>query len=383
MNLSKNIKLITITNDGDKLNYFRYALILYCSIVLFVIPFESYFPHAKLFLPIIVFILILQLLIYRIKIKLLDAIIACLILVASSLPISSLVLFRYTLPICFVLIGFQDSKPTFFKRSYLSILYWICSLSILYQLFVYRKQLFDGVARVTLSVGDPNISGLFMLLFFFFCFKNKFKFGIALSLICLILFLSRNYFISLCVFFLILLFEVPFSKVASKINIAYFVVITNILIISLSYYWVSNVEASVYYDSGAGRLFSFNDSSNLDRFEANIFLIKSYLDNPALALQGFRETYGEIFAPLRLLVHQSFLEIIAYTGIPFGCLYFLAFIRVVTRYSYKENFKYIYSYLTFALFLHSSLQGVTLMFFILILSLPSKNKKITSCRSLV
>ena len=366
------------SNSTKKINYFRYALISYCLIVLFIIPYETFFPHAKLFLPITAFILILQLLIYKVKIQLVDTIVACLILIASSLPISSFILFRYTLPICFILIGFNDSKSTIIKRGYLSLLYWVCLPSIIYQLFVYRKHLFDGVARITLSVGDPNISGLFILLFFFFCYKNKFKLGIALSLICSILFLSRNYFISLCVFFSILVFEIPLSKIISKINFAYIFIIANVLIILLSYYWTANVEVTVGYDTGAGRLFSFSDNSNFERFEANIFLIKSYLNNPVLALQGYRETYGNIFAPLRLLIHQSFLEIIAYTGIPFSCLYFFAFVKVVMRYYYKENFKYIYSYLTFTLFLHSSLQGATLMLFILILSLPPKNKNLNS-----
>lgn len=379
MSFIKNSTLITIDSINKKINYFRYALISYCLIVLFIIPYETFFPHAKLFLPITAFILILQLLIHKVKIQLIDTIIACLILISSSLPISSFVLFRYTLPICFILIGFSDSKPTILKRSYLNLLYWLCLPSITYQLFVYRKHLFDGVARVTLSVGDPNISGLFILLFFFFCYKNKFKLGIALSLICSILFLSRNYFISLCIFFLIALFEIPLSRVISKINFAYIFLIANILIILLSYYWTANVEVTVGYDTGAGRLFSFSDRSNLERFEANIFLIQSYLKDPVLALQGYRETYGDIFAPLRLLIHQSFLEVIAYTGVPLSCLYFFAFVRVVMRYYHRENFKYIYSYLTFTLFLHSSLQGATLMLFILILSLPSKSKKLNLC----
>jgi len=382
MELSKSIKSIKISGIGERFNYFRYALILYCLIVTFVIPYKSFFPHAKLFLPIIVFILILQLIVYKVKIKLIDAIIACLILIASSLPVSSLVLFRYTLPICFILIGFNDNKPTLLKRSYLRILYWICLPSIVYQLIVYRNQFFDGVARITLSVGDHNISGLFMLLFFFFCYKNRFRIGIALSLICIVFFLSRNYFISLCVFFLILLFEAPFSKIISKIHFAYIFLIANFLVIALSYYWIGNVEASVLYDSGASRLFSFssfNDSSNLDRFEANVFLIQSYLNDPILALQGYRDNYINVFQPLRLLIHQSFLEVFAYTGVPFSCLYFFAFVRVVMRYYHKENFKYIYSYLIFTLFLHSSLQGATLILFILILSLPSKSKKLKPC----
>lgn len=380
MEISKRINSTKAGGIREQLNYFRYALILYCLVVIFVIPFRSFFPHAKLFLPIIAFILILQLIVYKTKIKLIDTIIVCLILIASSLPVSSLVLFRYTLPICFILIGFNDNKPTLLKRNYLTILYWICLPSILYQLVVYRNQFFDGVARITLSVGDHNISGLFMLLFFFFCYKNKFKIGIVLSLLCVGFFLSRNYFISICVFFLILLFEVPLSKILSKIHFAYIFITVNFLVILLSYYWITNVEtSSLLYDSGASRLFSFssfNDSSNLDRFEANVFLIQSYLNNPVLAFQGYRDTYGSVFQPLRLLIHQSFLEVFAYTGVPFSCLYFFGFVRVVMRFYHKDNFKYIYSYLTFTLFLHSSLQGATLTLFILILSLPSKSKRL-------
>ncbi|MDV2993650.1 MAG: hypothetical protein N4J56_003304 [Chroococcidiopsis sp. SAG 2025] len=124
MEISKRINSTKASGIREQLNYFRYALILYCLVVIFVIPFKSFFfPHAKLFLPIIAFVLILQLIVYKTKIKLIDTIIVCLILIASSLPVSSLVLFRYTLPICFILIGFNDDKPTLLKKlSYYIIL---------------------------------------------------------------------------------------------------------------------------------------------------------------------------------------------------------------------------------------------------------------------
>ncbi|NJR14579.1 MAG: hypothetical protein HC785_02005 [Calothrix sp. CSU_2_0] len=97
--------------------------------------------------------------------------------------------------------------------------------------------------------------------------------------------------------------------------------------------------------------------------------MQSYINDWHLALKGYGENYETTFRPIGAIIHNSFLEVIAYTGIVLGILYFYILIRAISGYYKYENYKYIFSYLFFSLFLHSTFQGVTPFLFIVILSL--------------
>jgi hypothetical protein len=350
-------------------NYFFYALLIYSITVLYLIPYELQLPHARICLPLLAIILVIQLCYYKSKLLITDIISVCLIILVTFASFSSYQLFRYSLPISLVAIGFSGCQPISIKRSYLIGLCWCATFAMIYQMTVYRRAEFDGSARITLSNGDPNVSGLFMLLFFFLSLKLKFKPGIILALVSTMMFFSRNYFISLVIFFFIVLFEKTFTRVASKLNFVIIFLIANYLGIVIGEYFLTNVEIGLEYDTGSSRLFAFNDKSNLVRFEANRLLIESYSQDMGLALTGYGEKYDSVFRPVGAIIHNSFLEVIAYTGIPLGILYFYVILRVVSGYYIPENFKFIFPYLFFCLFLHSGLQGVSPFLFISILAM--------------
>ena len=67
---------------------------------------------------------------------------------------------------------------------------------------------------------------------------------------------------------------------------------------------------------------------------------------------------------------------IAYTGIPLGFLYFCAILKVVGGYYTANNYKFIFPYLFFCLFLHSGLQGLSPLLFISILAMSVEDNKI-------
>lgn len=365
---------ITTEIEQNQTNYFFYALILYSVGVLYLLPYDFQLSHAKICLPLLALILFVQSFGNQSKLLVTDIVIVCLILIVSVINFSPYHLFRYSLPICLMAIGFSGFKSIPIKRLFLVVLCWISFFAMVLQMAIYRRQEFDGSGRITLSVGDPNISGLYMLLFFFLCYKIRFKPGIILGLVSSLLFLSRNYFLTLAIFFVIVFFEKKITKIAVKFNFIFIFFVANVLGILIGEYFLQHVEIGLTYDTSSSRLFSLNDKSNLLRFEANRFLLSSYINNLNLALRGYGAEYENVFRPIGAIIHNSFLEVIAYTGIPLGILYFCVVLRVFQGYYVRDNCKYIFPYLFFCLFLHTGLQGLCPFFFVSILAMSVENK---------
>ena len=360
---------ITASIQQPKINYFFYTLIFYTILILYLFPYSVELPHAKIFLPLLSIILLIQLFFYQTKLLIVDILLVCSILIVTFINFSTYHLFRYSLPICLMVIGFSGCSQIRIKRSYLTRLCWLALVSLIYQMTIYRRIEFDGSARVSLSNGDPNVSGLFMLLFFFLCCKAKFKPGIVLALVSTVFFLSRNYFLSLLIYLIITLCEKRFIKIANQISFTIFFVLSNLFGFLIGEYFLKFVQIGYAYDTSANRLFSFNDTSNLARFQANRFLITSYQNDLTLALKGYADKYDEVFKSVGSLIHNSFLEVIAYIGIPLGILYFCAILKVFGGYYTPQNYKFIFPYLFFCLFLHSGLQGLAPLLFVSILAM--------------
>lgn len=361
-----NLRIIPIQMP---INYFFYCLILYAIAVIYWIPYELELPYAKIGLPILTVVLGVQILLQRRQLEILDLIAVGLVIIASFFNPTSYHLMRYSLPICLLCIGFSGCQPIRLSRPYLIGLCWLSTLTMIYQLTTYRRVEFDGTARISLSNGDPNVSGLFMLLFLFLSFKTKFTPGIILAVISSGLFLSRNYFFAMVIFWGIILFEPLIIKLFSRFYFLFTFIFANILGILIGEIFLQFVQIGLGYDTGSNRLFSVNDASNLIRFEANRLLWQSYLENWQLALAGYGANYETVFRPIGAIIHNSLLEVIAYTGIPLGLAYFFVLIRLMGGYYTPTNIKYILTYLFFGLFLHSSYQGLSPFLFVSILAL--------------
>lgn len=351
------------------LNYFFHCLILYAIAVIYWLPYELELPYAKIGLPILTVILGVQILLQRRQLEILDLIAVGLVIVASLFNPTSYHLMRYSLPICLLCIGFSGCQPIRISRTYLMGLCWLSIVTMIYQLAVYRRIEFDGTARISLSNGDPNVSGLFMLLFLFLSIKARFTPGIILAVISSVLFLSRNYFLAIIIFFGIIFLEPLIIKLFSRISFLLTFIVVNFIGIMIGEIFLQFVQIGFGYDTGTHRLFSINDASNLIRFEANRFLWQSYLANWQLALGGYGANYETVFRPIGAIIHNSLLEVIAYTGIPLGLAYFFVLIRLMGGYYTPTNIKYILTYLFFGLFLHSSYQGLSPFLFVSILAL--------------
>ena len=86
-------------------------------------------------------------------------------------------------------------------------------------------------------------------------------------------------------------------------------------------------------------------------------------------MKGYAGKYDEVFKSVGSLIHNSLLEVIAYIGIPLGILYFCAIVKIVGGYYTPQNYKFIFPYLFFCLFLHSGLQGLSPLLFVSILAM--------------
>lgn len=362
-----NFKLISI--QTNQINYFFYCLIFYAIAVIYWLPYDLELPYARVGLPILTVVLAMQILVQRRQLEIIDIIAVGLVVITSLFNPTSYHLMRYSLPICLLCVGFSGCQPIRLSRPYLISLCWLASAAMIYQLTIYRRIEFDGTARISLSNGDPNVSGLFMLLFLFLSYKAKFTPGIILAVVSSGLFLSRNYFFSVVLFFLIILFEPFIIKLFSRISFLYTFIFANMIGIIIGEMFLKFVEIGIGYDTGTNRLFTINDASNLIRFEANRLLLQSYLENWQLALAGYGASYEEVFRPIGAIIHNSLVEVFAYTGIPLGLAYFFILIRLIGGYYTPSNMKYILAYVFFALFLHSSYQGLTPFLFMSVLAL--------------
>ena len=366
--------------EKSKTNYFCYTLIFYSILILYILPYNLELPHARIFLPLLATTLLLQLFFHKNQLLITDIILVCSILIVTFINFSTYHLFRYSLPICLIIVGFSGCPQIRIQRNYLIGLCWLSTATLIYQMTIYRRIEFDGSTRVSLSNGDPNVSGLFMLLFLFLSYKAKFKPGIILALVSTVFFLSRNYVISLLIYLIIILCEDKFIKIANQINFIVFFILSNIFGFIIGELFLNFVQIGYSYDTSASRLFSFNDASNLARFEANRFLLISYQNDWFLALTGYAGKYDEVFKSVGSLIHNSLLEVIAYTGIPLGFFYFCAILKVFGGYYTPINYKFIFPYLFFCLFLHSGLQGLPPLLFVSILAMSVEDNtiKITS-----
>ncbi|KEI97132.1 membrane protein [Clostridium botulinum A2B7 92] len=276
------------------------------------------------------------------------------------------------------------SKKHYIFKSYLNrTIYVMCLVSIIIQLMLGRYSTING--KISLSIiGDKNFSGVVMILFFMYCAKNKFYLGEVLSVFTILILDSRASLITLILFFIVRLFKDTIWSVLQKLrlNKVYkLFALMLIIIISISYIWVSRV--TIYGVKEYQQ--SLNDTSNKMRFVANIYAIDLIKNNKKeLMFYGYDNDFKDIFGiydyeidshrkfmGVRLVQpHNSIINVIIRTGIIFSLLYFYILSRIIDKLYTKDNLEYILPYLFSALFLHELLNSRFLMFWIIVLCLP-------------
>ena len=113
----------------SKTNYFFYTLIFYTISILYLFPYSLELPHAKIFLPLLSIILLIQLFFYNTQLLIIDILLVCSILIVTFINFSTYHLFRYSLPICLMVIGFSGCPQIPIKRIYLT---GLCAVELFY-----------------------------------------------------------------------------------------------------------------------------------------------------------------------------------------------------------------------------------------------------------
>lgn len=356
-------------------------------LALYIIP--GNIPHTKIFIPLMLGVLGLQVLSQKVVLSKIDFLL--IVLISSLAMLFNFNTVRLADAIYASILLVVCRKQQEVDRKYILFFYFFSLIAIVFQLSVYR---FDG--SPVLHTGRPNSSGVYMLLFFFFCFKNNLKIGVLVSIISSFFFLSRGYIFSLVIFFTLWILEIFVSKYISswkknflklynqfKNYLSFFnlILILNLALIGFGFYFVNHVN--IVYSNGRiqefSRIFQLQDSSNFKRFAANDILIQNLLENPKFLLFGISGRGSDEllqFIDSETTAHNSFLIIVATRGIIFAIVYFIIISIVIKRIGLQNNLKYLLSLCFFSLVLHSIFQGATLVLFITTLSLPESMRRI-------
>ena len=386
---------MTMKQSYDKPNTQAYSILInttiaISAIVVYIVPYGSLPEYVistlQLSALVIAFIVALAL---GLKIRRNDIYVLFILTLISSLYFSGTKIYNLIF-VAFLLIGSCSLKDS--NKKIIFSIYFVSCISIICQLIYYST----GRNFYTLSVPDPNFSGFYMLLFFMFCFRNNFIFGILLSILCVFLFVSRAYTISLSLFAVIYLFETLFISKDKKLNMHINNVLRKIfnrniffslvLIANLSLYISSayiieitnSINGGTFARDNISRLVTVN-ADDSERFEVNSLVIQALISDPKILLFGIPERTPEYmteFANTRVVPHNSLLRLVLECGVTFG-LYYLFIVGLILKRLYaQENIKYILSFITFSLFLHVAYQSIFLAFLVSILSLPERDKKI-------
>jgi hypothetical protein len=247
----------------------------------------------------------------------------------------------------------------------------ICSFA--YQLLTYRFE----VVRPTLSIIDPNYAGLLMLLFFFFSWKSRFWPGVLFAVFTSFLLLSRNFFLSLIVFFLAEFFIRKLPTINKKLDPLALAFLSLFFVWFIGYLYLTFMSASSNSPSGIGRLFHYQDESNFKRFQINKIFIEGLFQNKIYAIFGMGSQYmSNILKQFEIVLHNSFLEFWAKSGLMVFGLFFLFLKRGFQKLWSTANFSIWLSYFFFATFLHSAFEAKYLIFFLVVLLIDTSDFKV-------
>lgn len=291
---------------------------------------------------------------------------------------------------------FKDKD--FFVDSYLgskNVIYFItCAYLIAFLIISYLKGIlnlnsFDFYLPL---LGDKNWSGFIILLFMFFCYKRKYKIGLVISLIYTLLLNSR---MTQIIFILFVILELlrkhkkfhRFYTKLCKINafeIFITIIISQILLIGISYYCVYSIPINTISEYRE----SIIDSSNAMRVRANVYAMNEIIQNPRFIISGYDNQIKEqlgitdignstIYMGFRLVQpHSLLLNLILRYGVIFSIIYLIFIAFMIKKYVNSDNNSFIIVYLLMNTMLAFLFSYKYLIFFLFLLSISKKNKKI-------
>lgn len=283
---------------------------------------------------------------------------------------------------------YENINPKIYK-----IIYILCLLSIIIQIFLGKINLINGNIALYI-LGDKNYSGVLIILFYMYCDKRKFILGRIISVIILLILESRASVMVLIFFIIFKMFKSQIYNVllSLKLNKMYKIFFIMLVFISLfSYFWSYKVAMYDVNEYQQG----LNDGSNKMRFAANVYALEELKNNRELLLYGYDDSFNQVvgidsedknlhtrYMGARLVQpHNSIINIIIKSGILISTIYFFILSKIIDKKLNLDNIEYILAYLISSLFLHRLLDGKFLILWILIIYMPSLKYKIKYIRS--
>lgn len=259
----------------------------------------------------------------------------------------------------------------------IKIIYIWSFLSLIIQVLKYRY-----LDRMVLSVIDPNVSGAIILLFFYLSVKLKNKIGITFSLICCVLFRSRNLMLALAVYFFVKLIKKYFCKLIRKIDLRmiFVLIYTLFIIINIVYLDKHNFEnIKISYSENFSRLTGVVDYSNTYRFLFNVEVLKNLGNNLKLILVGGEKLYVPSVVKnilVEVSPHNDLFKQIYYYGLVFTSVKFMYILGTIEKkIKIYENYEIIISYIVFGCFLGGIILVPNVYIFYLCLLIENFNNR--------
>ncbi|KDR94618.1 O-antigen ligase [Peptoclostridium litorale DSM 5388] len=228
------------------------------------------------------------------------------------------------------------------NSSILRLLYVSGTIFLAASLFLYLKG--KGVSdiggvvdrdvyRLTGSIDDPNVFGIFASLIYAFSFHNmisgekKYIISFFLAFTCIVLSESRGAFLAVLAFHIMYFVKIKDTRAKSFA--------ANILIIGAvaagGHYWLQTADVSIG-SAVQTRLLDTTGSTRVYIWTDAIEIFKEY-PLIGVGLNNFRPYNNEIFADTHLM-HNIFLEVIVEQGIAGATVFFAALIMLVLK---KDN----------------------------------------------
>jgi hypothetical protein len=343
--------------------YFSYLLITYIFVIFYILPYGSGVNHAVLFLPVALYIVALMTLLGGARLNTNSILIYMMISIVIVFPSQNKIIYTIFAIISYYL---SQNKVEVGDR-YSTFLFYMATLGIISQLLMYKSV----HNRPVLSMIDPNVSGAYMLPYFFYSVKLNRKVGILISLVCVFLFLSRNYFIAISIFFIIRWLKPYIQWLSRPKAIIVTFILSNLLIFVISYQWVEMGRGEgVLYTSESSRLFSIADNSNFSRFTVNAY----YLDLIINEFSSFLFVPDDFSLENEYITrypHESILYLIIHVGIVFSILYLALMWNIIKKNGLFDHYEYIISYLIFSLFIFTGFSPLILTMTLLVIAMDT------------
>lgn len=259
-----------------------------------------------------------------------------------------------------------------------------CFMFIVLLLGTFRgEKIADSI--ILFGTGDKNYSAIYVFLFFLYCQKKNKIVGICFSIIYAFIYInSRAFWLLIFLHYLTFLFRKNIYKVFSKCSFPFFkiMLILFVSVMIFSAFWVNcvPVDETIEYHQ------SLNDTSNRIRFVSNIRSFIFLFENMTKSLfNGYGYEYvSELGVDVEysklptfmgttvLQAHNSYLNLMVKIGIVPFFVYLALLGYILDEINSEDNIYYILPFLVNAMFMHSLLNGVWLILFVMIVSLPQK-----------